>query len=103
VTEAPLTPRLLAKIRLLFGVEDRAFVEELLLTRCGPNTPAGLADAMWIERVRAAALKFSQGSLGKLAEAIELGNRDWRDLLMGAGFGDLKAHDAWLDAPVISC
>lgn len=50
------------------------------------------------ERVCAAALKTSGGSLGRLEDMLELARKDWRDLLMAAGFGDdLAAHEVWLD------
>lgn len=49
-----------------------------------------------LERITAAALKQSEGSLENLDAAMELGSKDWRDLLMAAGFGhDLSAHDVW--------
>ena len=48
---------------------------------------------MSLERLRYAALKLSGGRLDALREAVELARIDWRDLLMGAGFGyDVHAH-----------
>jgi hypothetical protein len=50
-----------------------------------------------LERIRAAALKISRGSLDRLALATSLAKSDWRDLLMAADFGeDAHAHEAWL-------
>lgn len=50
-----------------------------------------------IERIGAAILRQSDGSISKLEAAIELAQHDWRDLLMVAGFGyDLAAHEVWL-------
>lgn len=50
-----------------------------------------------VERIAAAALKVSEGSLERLEAATELAATDWRDLLMAAGFGhDVSAHKAWL-------
>ena len=38
----------------------------------------------------------SEGSLEKFDRALELAKRDWRDLLMAAGFGhDVAIHRAW--------
>lgn len=47
-------------------------------------------------RCELAALKYSNGSLNDLKEAVELGECDLRDLLMAADFGsDVKAHLSW--------
>ena len=57
-------------------------------------------DMYQLERVRFAALKLCEGSLAGLESAVELANIDWRDLLMGAGFGeDVNAHKQWFPAP----
>lgn len=70
-----------------------------VMSECGPDIPGGVTDPAWIERVRAAALKLSEGSLDKLAQATALGQEDWRDLLMAAGFGaSLSAHLTWLNS-----
>jgi hypothetical protein len=45
-------------------------------------------DSIYIERIQVAALILAQGHLGKLDEAVALGRRDWRDLLVAAGLGD---------------
>ena len=48
------------------------------------------------ERIQIAAIRWTGGSLMKLASAVDQANWDWRDLLMGAGFGhDTKAHLEW--------
>ncbi|WOE76394.1 hypothetical protein [Alterisphingorhabdus coralli] len=95
--EFPLTPRLAAKLSEVFAASDQQFAHEWLVTECGPNIPGGHQDLHGIERVRAAALKVSDGSLEQLARATALGQIDWRDLLMAAGFGSLDAHETWLD------
>jgi hypothetical protein len=98
--QVPLTPRLLAKLVAMFPAEDRSFAEQWLLSECGPEIPGGFTDAGWVERVRAAALKISRGSLDKLADATRLGQADWRDLLIGAGFGEsVSAYEVWLNEP----
>lgn len=100
MSQMPLTRRLAAKLAAVFPDDDRAFAEQWLLLECGPDIPGGFTDARWAERVRAAALKLSRGSLDRLASATALGRQDWRDLLMAAGFGEsLTAHDEWLTDP----
>jgi hypothetical protein len=46
------------------------------------------ASEVALERFQFAALKLSDGNLDKLNRAVDLANRDWRDLLMAAGFGE---------------
>ena len=72
-------------------------VVELLLHQCGNNLPfCENSDEFQLERVRFAALKLSQGDIGRLREAVRLAQTDWRDLLMAAGFGeDPNAHKRW--------
>ncbi|CND58981.1 Uncharacterised protein [Mycobacterium tuberculosis] len=45
-------------------------------------------DSIHIERIQVAALIMARGHLGELDEAVALGHRDWRDLLVAAGLGD---------------
>jgi hypothetical protein len=98
MSQPPLTRRLSAKLAELFSPEDRSFAEQWLLFECGPQIAGGYADARWVERVRAAVLKLSGGSLERLADATCLGQRDWRDLLTGSGFGEsLDSYVAWLN------
>lgn len=48
------------------------------------------------DRFQIAALKLSGGSLSELKRAVDLFHTDYRDLLMGAGFGhDVEAHLTW--------
>ncbi|MEM7724117.1 MAG: hypothetical protein AAF376_17350 [Pseudomonadota bacterium] len=48
------------------------------------------------DRFQIAALKLSAGSLSELRRAVDLFHTDYRDLLMGAGFGhDVEAHLTW--------
>jgi len=49
-----------------------------------------------MERVRFAALKLSEGNTDKLLRAAQLAQRDWRELLVPAGFAnDAEAHKSW--------
>lgn len=98
MSHMPLTPRLSAKLAALFSAQEVPLAEQWLLSECGPEIPGGFTDTDWVERVRAAALKMSGGSLNKLADATRLGQADWRDLLMGAGFGkSVGSYEAWLN------
>jgi hypothetical protein len=46
--------------------------------------------------VRFAALKLSEGDLEKLKRAMEVGNTDYRDLLVAAGFASHhELHQRW--------
>ncbi|HEV2199940.1 MAG TPA: hypothetical protein VGR73_08965 [Bryobacteraceae bacterium] len=52
------------------------------------------------ERVRFAALKFSDGELEMLESAVKLAQTDWRDLLVATGFAnDVGAHRKWEPKP----
>jgi hypothetical protein len=49
------------------------------------------------ERFQFAALKLGKGKLDKPDRAVTLAKRDWRDLLVAAGFAeDISAHMSWL-------
>jgi hypothetical protein len=93
-----LSPGTLRRIAALFPGRQRAEAAQLLAEECGDNLPlADTLGAAGIERIRFAVLKISQGSLDRLWEAVELAQHDWRDALVGAGFGDdITAHLRWL-------
>lgn len=94
----PLSPETQRRLELLFAPEDRAAATELLVTECGTNLPfLDELDMFQLERYRFAVLKLSGGELEGLWSAVELAQKDWRDLLMAAGFGeDVTAHERWL-------
>jgi len=96
----PLCPKLVAKIRKLFSREEAAAAERLLETDCGDELPLIASQgADGIERVRCAALKLSEGSLEKLSRSIGIAKRDWRDVLVAAGFAnDIHRHLSWLES-----
>jgi hypothetical protein len=49
-----------------------------------------------VERVRYAVLKLSGGTAEGFGKSIELAERDWRDVLVFAGFGNsLTEHRRW--------
>jgi hypothetical protein len=93
-----LTPGTQRRLEILFKEEDRAEATRLLVEECGDNLPF-LKDSTSksLERFHFAALKLSGGDLSELRKAAELAERDWRDLLMSAGFGhDERAHENWM-------
>ena len=62
---------------------------------CENQTPEGM------DRIRFAVVKLVASNTGNLDRAINLSQTDWRDLLMGAGFGyDIDQHNAWYDQNV---
>jgi hypothetical protein len=80
----------------MFPTDEWDAAERMLEEECSDNLPA-LADATpaTLDRIRFAALRLGGGQLGSLREAIQMGQTDWRDLLVAAGFGDLHAHEQW--------
>jgi hypothetical protein len=86
------------RIALLFPPDQRELVRAILSEECGNNLPfLNDLDEVKLERFQFAALKLSAGHLDKFDHAIALAKRDWRDLLMAAGFGeDVNAHASWL-------
>ncbi len=86
------------RIAALFPESQQAEVAELLIAECGDNLPfADTLGAAGVERVQFAVLKLSGGSIDLLWDEVELAQLDWRDALVGAGFGDdEQAHLGWL-------
>src|SRR5438874_2511489 len=86
------------RIAALFPAAQRDEVSSLLVAECGRTLPfAETLGAAGIERVRFAVLKISGGSIDRLWAAVELAQQDWRNALVGAGFGDnVRAHLGWL-------
>lgn len=93
----PLTPRVQNAIQILFRKEEQAQVAELLDRDCGVSLPlmgAGKRDE--VERVQLAVLKCGKGALEGTLNAVVLAQKDWRDILVQAGFGrDPVAHLSW--------
>lgn len=86
------------RIVRLFPPEELADVRRILRDECGHNLPfCENSDSTRMERVRFAVLKLSEGNRYKLLRAVQLAQRDWRDLLVAAGFAnDVQAHKSWL-------
>lgn len=97
----PLTKATRDRVEALFKGDDLRVATELLVKECGNNLPFG---ENWgpieCERCRFAALKLSNGRIDRLREAIQIAQKDWRDLLMAAGFGfSILAHKFWTPSP----
>lgn len=69
-----------------FSTGQSAVVVDILATTALPflETPDRERDR---QRVQLAALKYANGDLRRLREAMELARIDWRDLLMATGLG----------------
>jgi len=86
------------RVDLLFSAEARESATRLLI-----ELQDGFSDldegAFGLERVQFAALKVSHGDVNRLRKAIEVGQRDFRDLLSAAGFMGLHTHRRWRPKP----
>ena len=96
-----LSPETVRRVETLFSPENQEQAKALLYEQCGNNLPfLEKAGAKELERFRFAALKFSDGSLPQLERAVQLAQKDWRDLLMATGFAvDVDAHRKWEPKP----
>jgi hypothetical protein len=86
------------KVRELFPPEQHEAVARILETECGNNVPFSEKETSYgLERLRFAALKLSKGNMENLCSAVNLAKRDWRDLLVAAGFAhSIDAHKRWV-------
>ena len=92
-----LTYKTVQLIDKLFEEVDRQEASKLLKFECADNiafnndnNPIGM------ERIRFAAIKLSKGNLAKLYYAVDLAQKDWRDLLLFSDCAhDLNSHEIW--------
>ena len=83
-----LTPKARKIIDNYFADDEKEQALSLLVDEC--------IDELQSERLWFAALRVSDGDLDKLRIAIRLAKRDWRDLLVAAGFAEnANAHKIW--------
>ena len=84
-------------VERLFSPEYRLEAVRMLEEECGDNLPfCENCDPNALERIRFAVLKISAGDINGLRDAIKVAQVDWRDTLMGAGFGySVTAHEQW--------
>lgn len=85
------------RLQALFQGEDLKLATDLLVSDCADNLPFRQGDTPSdLERIRYSVMKLSNGDLSKLYEAIQLSQKDWRDTLVLAGFGDdPRSHLEW--------
>lgn len=87
-----------ARIRATFPEGEWGEVALVLRERCADNLP--FVDPAWItlvERIRFAVLKLAAGDRAALERHLEAAARDWRDVLVAAGFArDVTAHLLWM-------
>src|SRR3977135_880348 len=92
-----LSAETLRRLEILFAPEDYERARVLLYEQCGHNLAANPSE---LERLRIAALKCSDGNLAQWESAVKLAQRDWRDLLVAAGFANgVRAHLTWEPKP----
>ena len=86
------------RITFLFSAAQREQARTLLQDECGNNLPfCKNENEFQMERIRFAALKLSGGNLNRLQKAVQLAKKDWRDLLVAAGFADdINLHRSWI-------
>jgi gluconokinase len=94
-----LSPRTQRLVERFFEPGERAEITRRLAEECGNNLPfCNKSDAYRLERIRFAALRLGLGNMDETQNAIDLAKRDWRDVLIGSGFGnDLTAHNEWAE------
>ena len=93
---SPTTQKLIAH---MFAEDEREEVERWLETECADNLPlVGEPDPESLERIRFAVLRASNGELDRIPDLITLAQKDWRDLLVTAGFAtSTKEHQLWAE------
>jgi hypothetical protein len=91
-----LSPKTAQLIEVIFSPQDAKVASYWIEEECGNKIPFHEdRNEYEMERIRFAAIKLSNGSIPDLLKAIELAQIDKRDLLMGAGFGNVSAHEDW--------
>jgi hypothetical protein len=84
------------RIAALFQEEDVREAERLLEESTDNPRLANDVRRQGCDRLLFAAIRWSDGSLDRLREAIALLRKDWRDLLMASGFADdVHQHETW--------
>jgi hypothetical protein len=95
-----LSPNTEYLVHTLYKSREAKEIGDILEIDCGTES---LGCDGWtpvqMERIRFAVLKLAIESDSGLDAALNLVSRDWRDLLMSAGFGDdLNAHVKWFES-----
>ena len=86
------------KIDLVFAPHLRDEASQMIQHDCGFSLPLfRTIKPDDYDRIRFAVIKLSKGNLEALKQVIAEAHIDWRDVLMGAGFGyDIEAHLHWI-------
>lgn len=98
----PLSPACRLRLDAMFPPAWRAQAEELLTEQCGATLPYCLEvdNPEDFDRIRFAVLKLSDGRFEKLRHWVAEANKDWRDVLVAAGFAnDGEIHLRWVPHP----
>ena len=92
-----LSPDTKNLVHALFKSREALEVCGILENECGTEAlSCGGWSPQQMERIRFAVLRLTIENTMSLDSAIELAQKDWRDLLMVAGFGnELNAHSTW--------
>jgi hypothetical protein len=85
------------RIYAVFDESVRDSAKHLILEQCGMGLPLmHTAIPKDYDRIRLAVIKLSDGTIEGLEQRIQEAHTDWRDVLLGAGFGfDEIAHLNW--------
>jgi len=78
----PLSPNVEKAIERLFPDENKEEVARLLIEECADNMPNSKnQDAYQLEDIRFRVLMISEGDVKKLYKAVQMANRDFRDVV----------------------
>jgi hypothetical protein len=86
--------------------EKKERVIELLSGRASTSVPGVGSGSEWhglIDRIQLASIRGSGWEIESIEKNVELANIDLRDLLVGAGFGDLEDHRNWQARALRTC
>jgi len=84
-------------VHVLYESREALEMCDILENECGTEA---LSSEGWspsqMERIRFSVLKLVKENRMEIDSAVELAQKDWRDLLMSAGFSaDTTAHEKW--------
>ncbi len=97
IQSVDLTRLVVDRLDATFDGSLRASAKSLLREQCGMGLPLmHSAVPEEYDRIRLAVIKLSGGTIEGLEQGIQRAQIDWRDVLLGAGFGfDEQAHLDW--------
>ena len=99
--EVAVTSLVEERINAIFDETLRDAAVQLIRTQCGMGLPLmHTAVPGDYDRIRLSVIKLSGGTIEGLEHGIREAQIDWRDVLLGAGFGyDIEAHLHWNPKP----